>query len=106
MCRTLLLHSHLMRDTVAQSLGSFNRVPMNFLFLMKTYLEQWPARCLVVFCGMAFFIGSWCLRACNYTSDLEHFTIGNAMWLFLVTYTTVGELTIQMRHMLRTKNAD
>ena len=89
-CRFLLSHSRLVHNASSQSLGNLNRVPMGFFFLMKTYLEQWPTRCMIVFCSMVFLIGSWSLRACNYRSTGEHMSIFDAMWLFIVTFTTVG----------------
>jgi len=57
---------------------------------MKTYLDRWPILCLSIFCCAAFLIGSWSLRACDYTSYYVHLPMLDAMWLFIVTYTTVG----------------
>ena len=88
--RFFVYHSHLARDASSQSLGYLNQVSINFSFIMKTYLEQWPIRCLVTFCLMTFFIGSWSLRACNYQPTTEHVPILDSMWLFIVTFTTVG----------------
>jgi hypothetical protein len=80
----------LVHDTSCQSIGYLNKVSINFYFVIKTYLDKWPARCLIVFCILIFLIGSWCLRACDYEPGIEHLPIGDAMWLFVVTFTTVG----------------
>jgi len=89
-CRFMLFHSHLVRNASSQSLGCLNQVSMNFFFLMKTYLEQWPTRCLIIFCTMVFLIGSWSLRACNYNPTDQHESFLDSMWLFIITFTTVG----------------
>ncbi|CAF1257902.1 unnamed protein product [Adineta steineri] len=88
--RSVMFHSHLFRDASLRSINCLNQVSINFFFLLKTYLEQWPVRCLMTFCIIAFFIGSWCLRACSYKSTGEHFSLPDAMWLFIITFTTIG----------------
>ncbi|UJR32602.1 hypothetical protein I4U23_020062 [Adineta vaga] len=89
-CRSTMFHSHLIQHFSSQSLGALNRVSLDVLFLAKIYLTQWPIRCLLGFCTILFFIGSWSLRACNYNSSFEHLSLFDAMWLFIVTFTTVG----------------
>ncbi|CAF1549412.1 unnamed protein product, partial [Rotaria sordida] len=89
-CCFILFHSYLFRDASSQSLDYLNEVSMDFFFLIKTYLEQWPVHCLLLFCGLFFSIGSWSLRACNYTITTEHLSILDSMWLFIVTFTTIG----------------
>jgi hypothetical protein len=86
-----MFHSRLVRDTSLRSLGYLNQVPVNFFFLIKNHLEQWPGRCLIVFGTIVFFIGSWSLRACSYKSTQEHISMSDSMWLFMVTFTTVGK---------------
>jgi hypothetical protein len=89
-CRFLMFNSDLVRDTTSQSIGSLNQVSINFHFLLKTYIQQWPTRCLSIFCLLLFLISSWSLRACNYKPTIEHLSITDSMWLFIVTFTTVG----------------
>ncbi|CAF2638772.1 unnamed protein product [Rotaria sp. Silwood2] len=89
-CRFILFHSSLFRDVSFQSLGYLNEVSMNFFFLIKIYLEQWPTRCLLLFCGFLFCIGSWSLRVCSYTKTAKPLSILDSMWLFIVTFTTIG----------------
>lgn len=89
--RSILFHFHLLHDASSRSMGYLNRVKMDFSFLAKTYLEKWSARTLSFTCTILFLIGSWCLRACDYRNDLTHFSIGDSMWLFIITFATVGE---------------
>ncbi|CAF3489330.1 unnamed protein product [Rotaria sp. Silwood1] len=90
LCRFIMFHSHLFRDSSSRSLGYLNKISINFFFLIKTYLEQWPISCLTIFCLILFFIGSWCLRACSYVPNNQHLPMLDSMWLFVVTFTTVG----------------
>ena len=92
----MMYHSHLVHDASSQSLGYLNQVSINFSFLLKTYLEQWPTRCLFIFSIFLLFVGSWSLRACNYTSTAEHLSMLDSMWLFTVTFTTVGMSYLQI----------
>ncbi len=88
--RAILYHSYLALHAGSQSIGYLSQVTIDFYFLMKTYLDRWPIPCLSVFTFSAFLIGSWSLRACDYTSYYVHLPMLDAMWLFIITYTTVG----------------
>ncbi len=85
-----MIHSNSFRSVTLRSLGYLNNVSFDVMYLIKTYLEQWPTRCLVIFCTLAFFIGSWSLRACDYADTEGHMSMSDAMWLFIITFTTVG----------------
>lgn len=100
-CRFLTFHSHMVRDTSSQSLGYLNKVAIDFAFVLKTYFQQYPSRCLIIFCAVVFLIGSWALRACDLKTDVEHISIFDAMWFFMVTFTTVGKIRFSSN--LRTK---
>jgi hypothetical protein len=89
-CRVILLHSHLIDNASSQSLGYLNQVSMDFFFLIKTYLEEWPTCWLIIFCTVIFFVGSWSLRACDYRSTATHLSMIDSMWLCIVTFTTLG----------------
>ncbi|CAF1334374.1 unnamed protein product, partial [Rotaria sp. Silwood1] len=54
------------------------------------YLQQYPVSCLTTFCMIVFFVESWCLRACCYTPTNEYMSMLNAMWCFIITFTTIG----------------
>ncbi|CAF1106436.1 unnamed protein product [Adineta ricciae] len=88
--RTIMFHSYLFRDGSLRSISCLNQVSIDLSFLLKTYLEQWATRCLLALNIIAFLIGSWCLRACDYTATGDHLSIFDSMWLFIVTFTTVG----------------
>ncbi|CAF4679298.1 unnamed protein product [Rotaria sp. Silwood1] len=88
--RFIMFHSHLFRDASSRSVGYLNKVSIDYFFLIKTYLQQWPTRCLTAFCIIVFLVGSWSLRACSYSSTNEHLTMQNTMWLFVITFATVG----------------
>ena len=90
--RTFMIHSPLLRNIPLRSVAYFNHVSINVSFLFKTYLEQWPTRSLLAVCTVGFFIGSWSLRASIYTDTGEHLSMSNAMWLFVITATTVGNV--------------
>ncbi|CAF1447056.1 unnamed protein product [Rotaria sordida] len=62
-CRSIVFHSHLFRDSSSRSVGYLNKISIDFF---------------------------WCLRACNYLPTNEHVSFLNSMWLFVVTFTTVG----------------
>ena len=83
--RSIMFHSPVVRNAALRSVGYLNRVSIDYFFLIKTFLQQWPTRCLLIFCTILFFIGSWCLRACNYRSQTEHISIFDSMWLFIIT---------------------
>ncbi|CAF1416899.1 unnamed protein product [Rotaria sordida] len=78
------------RDVPLKSFDSLNQVSINFTFLIKIYVEKRPIRCLSIFCILMFFIGSWSTRACDYQHAANHISMFDSMWLFIVTYTTVG----------------
>ncbi|CAF2109996.1 unnamed protein product [Rotaria magnacalcarata] len=88
--RVLLFHSRVVRDVTLQSFSHFNRVPIDFTFVIKYYLQIWPTRSLMIFGTFLFFIGSWSFRACEYQPGVNHISFLDAMWLFIITFTTVG----------------
>ena len=88
--RSLMFHSYLVRDASIRSFGYLNRVSINFSFVMRTFFAQWPAGSLILLCTVIFLVGSWSIRACNYRITREHFTIFDSMWIFIITFTTVG----------------
>ena len=89
--RSILSHSHLVQSTSLRSFGYLNRISIDLFFLIKAAVQQWPGRCLLTFCVTLFFIGSWTLRACAYQPNNEHISMADAMWLFMVTFATIGK---------------
>jgi hypothetical protein len=88
--RFILSRSSLVHNATSKSLGCLNQVSIDFFFLIKTYLEQWPVRCLAIICTTIFLIGSWSLRACDYQPTDSHVPLLDSMWLLIATFTTVG----------------
>jgi len=97
LCRFIMYRSHLVHNASSQSVGYLNEVKINLMFLIKTYFERWPMRFVLAFTLFIFSIGSWAIRACNYDSTGEHFSLANSMWLFIVTFTTVGKQTYEIK---------
>lgn len=91
--RSFIIYSPLFHNIPLQSLGYLNHVKFNVYFLMKTCFGEYSTRSLITICTVAFLLGSWSLRACVYTSTGQHISIADAMWLFIVTATTVGLYT-------------
>ncbi|CAF3504324.1 unnamed protein product [Rotaria sp. Silwood1] len=88
--RFMMFHSHLFLDASSRSIGYLNKISIDYFFLIKTYLEKDPIRTLTILCICLFLIGSWCLRACHCSPASEQASMLNSMWLFVVTFTTVG----------------
>lgn len=89
-CRFIMLHSHLVRDASSQSIGYLNRVSFNFPFIIKSYMKRQPTLCLTSFCISTFLIASWSLRACDYNVKTGHMPMLDATWLFIISFTTIG----------------
>ncbi len=90
--RSIMIHSPLVRDLPLRSLGYMNHVSIDAYFLIKSHLEHWPIPVLLIFNIITFLIGSWSLRACDYTPTVERMSMSNSMWLFVITFTTIGVL--------------
>jgi hypothetical protein len=88
--RSIMIHSPLVRDLPLRSLGYLNHVSIDSYFLIKAHLEHWPIPGLLTFGTIVFLIGSWSLRACDYTPTREHVSLSDSMWLFIITFTTIG----------------
>jgi len=94
-----MFHTRLTLDAPSKSLGSLNQVSINFFFLLKIHLEKRPARFLMIFCCTMFFIGSWSIRACDYKQITHrHISLSDSMWLFIITFTTVGQYNLKKKN--------
>ena len=89
-----MLRSHLVRDASSQSLGYLNRISFTFPFVIKAYIQQQPIVCLTTFCMTLFFIASWSMRACDYNEKTGHMSLLDATWLFVISFTTIGNSSI------------
>lgn len=88
--RFLMYRSHLVKSISSQSFGVLNEISINIMFLLRTYVDRWPVRCVGTFCILFFFMGSWLLHACSYDTNGTQLVLLDAMWLFIVTFATVG----------------
>ncbi|CAF1149120.1 unnamed protein product [Adineta ricciae] len=88
--RTIKIHSKMIRNPPLRLVGYLNHVTIDPFFLIKSYLLHRPMKCFLTIVTLVFLIGSWSLRACNYTSTREHVSMSDSMWLFVVTFTTIG----------------
>ncbi len=95
LCRTITFHSRFLRDSSLRSLGYLNKVPIDFFFIIKAYLQQSPEFCLIVFVILMVCIGSWSLRACDYRAARGHLSMMDSLWLFFTLFTTVGKFWIR-----------
>ncbi|CAF1564519.1 unnamed protein product [Didymodactylos carnosus] len=89
-CRCLIYHSTIVTDSSSQSIGFLNRVKFNFKFILKAYLTQHPVLSLAVIVFTLFLAASWALRACNISPTTGRLSMSRSMYLFFVSYTTVG----------------
>jgi hypothetical protein len=80
----------LVQSAALQSIGYLNQISIDLFFLIRTYLDQKPFRFLTLLFTLIFLIGSWSLRACDYQIPDGHLSMLDSMWLFIVTFTTVG----------------
>ncbi|CAF3545932.1 unnamed protein product [Rotaria sp. Silwood1] len=93
-CRPLLYHSRLVHDAGSGSIGYLNTVSINFLFVIRAYLKQWPIRCLLIWATIVYLSASWALRACEYQSNHEHSPFTEGLWLAATVFTTIGYNTV------------
>lgn len=90
-----MFQTRLAVDAPSKSVGTLNQVSINFFFLIKIHLEKRPARSLMIFCCMMFFVGSWSIRACDYKQIThQHISLSDAMRFFIITFTTVGQYNL------------
>ncbi|CAF1068067.1 unnamed protein product [Didymodactylos carnosus] len=88
--RCIILHSSLVVDASSQSIGYLNRVKFNAEFISKSYIKERPVLFLFTVSIICFLIGSWSLRACEYNNETGHMKLTNAMYLYVITFITIG----------------
>lgn len=91
LCRYLVVHSDLFRDTTVQSLGTLSKVKINAQFVFKALMTTHPGSCLMAILLCTLLISSWSIRVCEYhTVDRDHGNYLQALWLTAVTFLTLG----------------
>lgn len=97
--RSVTLHSQLVNTASSQTIGYLNRVPITISFILRACLQMYPAGIWSSVMVLTLLIFTWSLRACernmwlpiNSTSTSSIVTFSSAMWVTVVTFTTVGE---------------
>jgi len=85
-----MIHSPLVKNASLRAFSFLNRVSIDVFFVVKTFLEQWPVRTLFVCLAVNFCFLSWSLRACTYYANRKHWSMSDAMWNYVITFSTVG----------------
>ena len=98
--RSLTLHSSLVDGASSLAVGYLNRVPMTISFLLRSFLQKYPTRVWSSVTVILVLAAAWCMHACEkavwlpVTSPPPESAPAlflNALWLVLITITTVGE---------------
>jgi uncharacterized membrane protein len=89
--RALVLHTQVMENVGTGLVGYMNSVHFSFPFITKIFFKEYPFKTLLVLWVVAFLIGSWSYRACEFHKDTGHLNYSLACWLYSVTFTTVGK---------------
>lgn len=99
--RSVTLHSPLVSAASSRTIGYLNRVPITISFILRAFLQTYPAGSWTCVMIIMLLITTWSLRACekglwlpiNSTSTQSASsvsTVSNALWFTIVTFTTVG----------------
>ncbi len=99
--RSITLHSTLVSAASSRTIGYLNRVPITISFILRAFLQTYPAGSWMCVMILMLIISTWSLRVCekgmwlpidslkaNITSSTS--TISSSMWFTIVTFTTVG----------------
>jgi hypothetical protein len=86
--RVLMLHSKLITDASAQSLGYLNRINIDLKFVLKAHMTQCPEFFIACFCVGLLLIASWSMQACEMPIMKNSFI--DSMWMIAITFLTVG----------------
>ncbi|ESN91821.1 hypothetical protein HELRODRAFT_108545 [Helobdella robusta] len=88
--RVMLLHSRILTDASAVSIGALNRISFNVRFVLKTLMNICPGTVLVVFMLTVWILASWTLRVCECYHDPKHKNFLNSLWMIAITFLSVG----------------
>ena len=89
--RALVLNTSVMENVGTGVIGYMNKIDFSFTLMTKIFFKAHPFKTLVAVSGLAFLIGSWSYRACEFHKDTGHMNYSKACWLYTVTFTTVGK---------------
>ncbi|CAF0815305.1 unnamed protein product [Adineta ricciae] len=99
--RSVTLHSRLVNAASSRTIGYLNRVPVTISFILRAFLQIYPAGIWSAVMILMLFISTWSLRTCekgmwlplkspSIDTPSSLATFSNAMWFTIVTFTTVG----------------
>ncbi|CAF3405258.1 unnamed protein product [Rotaria socialis] len=99
--RSVTLHSPLVNAASSRTIGYLNRVPITISFILRALLQTYPAGSWTCVMVITLLIATWALRACEAAMWLPKIsvspqpndstsTFSSAVWLTIVTFTTVG----------------
>ena len=89
--RALVLHTSVMENVGTGLIGYMNRIHFSFPFMTKIFFKAHPFKTLLAVSILAFLVGSWSYRACEFHKDTGHMDYSTACWLYTVSFTTVGK---------------
>jgi hypothetical protein len=100
--RSMTLHSPLVSAASSRTIGYLNRVPITVSFILRAFLQTYPAGSWSCVMFIMLLIATWSLRACEKgmwlpinsfptRSTSSILTVSSAVWFTIVTFTTVGQ---------------
>ncbi|CAF2375522.1 unnamed protein product [Rotaria sp. Silwood2] len=100
--RSVTLHSPLVSAASSRTIGYLNRVPITISFILRALLQTYPALSWTFVMIVTLLIATWSLRVCEKAmwwpinpllsqSTESTSTFSSAIWLTIVTFTTVGQ---------------
>ncbi|XP_062394888.1 intermediate conductance calcium-activated potassium channel protein 4 [Sardina pilchardus] len=88
--RTIMLHSKVLLNASYRTIGSLNKINFSFRFLLKVLMNKYPARTLLLFILLFWFLASWTLTLCERQMQKTAGNMDTALWLTAITFLTVG----------------
>ncbi|CAD5234864.1 unnamed protein product [Bursaphelenchus xylophilus] len=91
--RFVVLHSKQFQDASTRTLAALNRIQVNFTFVMKSWLDQHPMRCLSLFLLMFWFTFAWTFVQCERLGredETKWLMYSNALWFIASTFNGNG----------------
>ncbi|CAF1156313.1 unnamed protein product [Rotaria sordida] len=99
--RSVTLHSPLVSAASSRTIGYLNRVPITISFILRALLQTYPALSWTCVMVVTLLVATWSLRVCEKAmwwpinpllarSTESTSTFSSAIWLTIVTFTTVG----------------
>uniref|UniRef100_H3B720 Potassium intermediate/small conductance calcium-activated channel, subfamily N, member 4 n=1 Tax=Latimeria chalumnae TaxID=7897 RepID=H3B720_LATCH len=88
--RVILLHSNFLVNASYRSIGSLNKVKLNFRFILKVLMDTSPGKVLLVIIICLWLLTSWTLSLCERKSQDKAGALAQAAYLVPITFLTIG----------------